>query len=268
MPNQFGVRNYQFLRESFSVPLELIVPKPWKSAAELILMEPTTASVVTTAQLRLIGDAKHPAARVPDATFHRWVRDLATSGKLMQVSKGVYLNRLGHRTAVPVAAVEYIRRGAVVSLSWILEQAGLTNNFGETYTCIVPTDATWSKAQTATRPIAGLGTFRFHTMRYDLVVPRDARDDDIFDYRFDYRRATPEKALLDWLYLAQSHRSHMQLPPMDIALEQMDKRRLNRLLKISRPEVTRAFAAWTAERKKYQEDPDVTANSASLRPDL
>ena len=44
-----------------------------------------------------------------------------------------------------------------------------------------------------------------------------------------YPRATPEKALLDWIYLGDSPRTKLAPPPLDIDLERLDKRRLKRL---------------------------------------
>jgi hypothetical protein len=45
----------------------------------------------------------------------------------------------------------------------------------------------------------------------------------------DYRRATPEAALLHWLYLSGSPRSRMSTPPLDLDLGELDLKRLNRL---------------------------------------
>lgn len=45
-------------------------------------------------------------------------------------------------------------------------------------------------------------------------------------------RATPEKALLDWLYLARSLRSTLSPPSLqDVDLSELDKARLRRLAK-------------------------------------
>jgi hypothetical protein len=47
---------------------------------------------------------------------------------------------------------------------------------------------------------------------------------------FDHVRATPEKALIDWLYLGLSSRSKRTMPPRaDIDIDLLDKRKLRRL---------------------------------------
>jgi hypothetical protein len=44
-----------------------------------------------------------------------------------------------------------------------------------------------------------------------------------------YRRATPEAALLHWLYLSNSPRSNLSVPPLDVDLDALDRGRLRRL---------------------------------------
>jgi hypothetical protein len=73
------------------------------------------------------------------------------------------------------------------------------------------------------------GTFRFFAMPAYLNDERAGRLEDIQDTRFDYRRATPEKALLDWIYLGASPRIRMTRPPFDLNTDEFDVRRLKRL---------------------------------------
>ena len=236
---------------------------PWKVHAEKWLMSPDSPSVLPTGSLRLasLDLPPPPGCRQPsDATFFRWVNELLVAGKLIEVNKGVYINRLGHRAETAAAAASFIRRCAIVSLSYVLEQAGLTNNFGETITCIIPTRADWSPPQLSDRHFAGGGTFRFHALRLERMEPLSARHEDMYDTRFNYQRTTPEKALLDWICLANTHRSSRRDPPLDLNADELDKRRLKRLSKAMGLEAE--FAAWTEKWKRYQDDPDVQANAS------
>lgn len=236
---------------------------PWKVHAEKWLMSPESPFVLTTGSLRLLAESHHleTGDKAPaNATFFRWLKELVLAEKLIEVTQGVYLNRLGHRSESPAAAASFVRRGAVVSLSYVLEQAGLTNNFGETYTCVIPTQASWTTPQLSERHVPGLGTFRFHAMRLDRMEPQGAKTDDLYDLRFSYQRATPEKALLDWIYLANSHRSRLTEPPLDIHADELDPRRLKRLaLKMG---IAPELAAWTEKWQRYQDDPEVDANAS------
>jgi hypothetical protein len=51
------------------------------------------------------------------------------------------------------------------------------------------------------------------------------------DPEVKHPRATPEKALLDWIYLGESPRTKTAGPPLDTDLDRIDKWRLRRLAK-------------------------------------
>jgi hypothetical protein len=76
-------------------------------------------------------------------------------------------------------------------------------------------DASWPNPQISDRKTEA-GTFRFYAMPAHLVDERSGVLEDIRDGRFDYPRATPEKALLDWIYLGASARSRLTLPAPDL----------------------------------------------------
>lgn len=193
------------------------------------------------------------------ATFGRWVAGMAEGGKLQEVIKGVYLNRLGHRDVSPAAASHWIRHRSVVSLSWVLEQGHITNNFGDTITCVIPTEPGWPNLQVGDRRTAA-GTFRFFAMPAHLVDEPAGKLEDIRDLRFDYPPASLEKALLDWIHLGASSRSRMTRPPFDLDVDGLNRRRLSRLAR------TIGLAArlddWMRQYEAYQADEDVRENSA------
>jgi hypothetical protein len=64
-----------------------------------------------------------------------------------------------------------------------------------------------------------------------------------------YPRATPEKALLDWLYLGASRYSKMAGPPLDLELERLDASRLRRLARGMG--LTEELAEWRARKRDY-----------------
>ena len=85
--------------------------------------------------------------------------------------------------------------------------------------------------------------------------------EDIRDPRFDYPRTTPEKALLDWIYLGASPRSRMTRPPYDLDTGLLNGRRLRRLAR--KMGLSTHLEALTDERSKYLEDEDVQENGAT-----
>jgi hypothetical protein len=234
------------------------VTAPWKLEAEKILLRGDTPAVLTSSMLHMI--ATMPGSNPPPpATLQRWLDDLISAKKIRRVIKGVYINTLGHRDVSPAAAAGWIRTRSVVSLAWVLEQSGALNNFGDTVTCVIPTEAGWPNPQISDRK-TDAAPFRFFAMPAALVDERAGVYSDIRDPRFDYPRATPEKALLDWIYLGASNRSRMTRPPFDLDLDQLDKRRLRRLAKKMGILVT--FESWREQWSKYQDDPNVLSNSA------
>lgn len=232
---------------------------PWKVAAEKLLMTAESPSVLTTAMLHTYVTTGREDAPSP-ASFSRWIAEMSQAGKLRQVIKGVYLNQLGHRDVSPAAASHWVRHRSEVSLSWVLEQAHVTNNFGDTITCVIPTMPGWPNPQVGARQTAG-GTFRFFAMPAHLVGDQAGRLEDVRDQRYDYPRATLEKAFLDWIYLGATTRSKMTRPPFDLDLEALDRRRIARLAK--NMDLTAKLADWMQQYEAYHADEEVQENSAS-----
>lgn len=232
----------------------------WKLAVEARLMKSSTPEVLTSGMVQAMARFTQHEEPSP-ATFQRWLKDMTATGKLQPVIRGVYLNRMGHNDVSPAAASHWIRSRSIVSLCWVLEQAGVTNNFGGAITCVIPTDPTWTNPQVGERKTTA-GVFGFYAMPARLLNLGEVTDklDDIQDSHFDYPRATPEKALLDWIYLGASHRSRMTLPPMDLQIGSMDKRKLRRLSK--QMAIQGHLNDWLARYERHQSSLDVQQNAA------
>lgn len=187
-------------------------------------------------------------------TFERWLQIACASGRLRKVREGVYLNAMGNRQVSPAAAAGHIRRAAVPSLSWVLEQEWALNNFGDVVTCVVP--------QSPGQPVPSVGSvrtpmgeFRFRAMPAHVLEPVGVDVADWRDSRFLHPRATPEKALCDWIYLGLSARSTLPLPPLDLDMERLDTARLRRLTKAMGIEA--GYLSWLVTKRIHDADPDV-----------
>jgi hypothetical protein len=86
------------------------------------------------------------------------------------------------------------------------------------------------------------GTFVFRGVP-ERVLETGA-EHDRFVAGLDYRRATPEAALLHWLYLSNSPRSRMSPPPLDLDLGELDLKRLKRLTAAMRLDAN--LSSWRA----------------------
>src|SRR5690606_20493481 len=117
---------------------------------------------------------------------------------------------------------------AIVSLNTALGDAGVLNNPSATVTAIIPLDAAGPKPPVG-RVKTAIGWYHFFAMPRALL---DAgAPEDRIDPRYrDHIRATPERALVDWLYFARSRLSHRTGPNAgDLDLSLLDRRRLLRL---------------------------------------
>lgn len=162
-------------------------------------------------------------------TVFRWIREQVKNGILRPVTRGLYLNQLTVPRPGAADAAAFVRSGAVVSLQTVLGGRGVTNNFPDIITCIVPQDGTRTPS---VRPVkARRMEFRFHAMPARLLDARAGTLEDRMDMEAKHSRATPEKALLDWIYLGASPRTKIAGPPTDIDADLLDRRRLRRLAK-------------------------------------
>ncbi|MGA7539051.1 MAG: hypothetical protein WBW93_09805 [Steroidobacteraceae bacterium] len=192
-------------------------------------------------------------------TLFRWVREQVASGVLRPISRGLYLNQLAAPRPTAAEAAGFIRTGAIVSLQTVLGEAGITNNFPDVVTSVVPHERGHVPS---VRPVKAADVeFRFHSMPARLLDDRAGRLEDRMDLEVKYPRATPEKALLDWLYLGESAYSRIAGPPLDVERERLGGSRLRRLAHSM--ELTEQLRVWQARKKKYDHDPDVRGNTSN-----
>lgn len=230
-----------------------------KQAVEKALLAYGAPRVVTTQDLASYAELG-TGARPASATLTRMVGALAAVGALQPVSRGVYLNRLAGPSVQLAEAAQFVRRGAVVSLAWVLERSGALNNFGDTVTCVVPLVPGMSPPKVGERGTPA-GYFRFYAMPERVAHAKDARVEDVQDLRYGYPRATPEKALLDWIYLGSSPHSRLSLPPLDIQLQGMSLPRLKRLA--AAMGLTNKWAGWLQEWREREAAEDVRESAAA-----
>jgi len=222
-----------------------------------ILLAADAPRVLTVPMLAAaLSDGRSLPAR---GTLFSWLRRQRDSGILRPVTRGLYLNQLAQPRPQAAEAAAYVRAGAVVSLQTVLGDAGVTNNYSDIVTCIVPIRdgiAPSSRAVKAERI-----EFRFHAMPARLLDERAGALADRMDLDVGYARATPEKALLDWIYLGASPRTRLSGPPLDVDLDKLNLPRLRRLAKamgLSPP-----MKDYLARKSAYDKDPDVLANAST-----
>lgn len=166
---------------------------------------------------------------VPASTLTWWIRRAVEEGKLDAVQRGLYLNRFRASAGRLADAVTSFHKDAVVSLNTVLGDAGVLNNPSRVVTAVVPIDKGFPPPRLGRRQTRA-GTLHFFGLPRAVLEAGSPADRLAPVERFEHPRASPEKALLDWLYLARSARSRRTPPARgDVDLSQLDARRLRRL---------------------------------------
>ena len=196
----------------------------WSTRLELALAEPSALRVLDTASI--IQVAKNVRRDISKPSVERWIQEAVAANRLQRVVRGLFLNRLIAPPAQLCEAAVWLRPGAVISLQTVLGDSGVWNNYTPWVTAVVPLSSRYTTPSLG-RVETGGGTFVFRGIS-ERVLEIGAERDRLVT-AVDYRRATPEAALLHWLYLSRSPRSRMSTPPLDLDLGALDLKRLTRL---------------------------------------
>jgi len=202
----------------------------WEGKIDAALYGHNALRFVSTTMLYKI--AQEAKSTITKNTFHAMINDMKQAGKLVQVRRGLYANMRALPRVTPAEAARYLVPGAVVSLQYVLGAFGVINNPPRAITVVAPIqDIDGKRIPPSVRTLAGdFGEFRIHALPAWLFTRKAGKIEDREDgsARY-YRRATPEKALVDWVYLAGSPRSRLPMPPFDTDIEDLDMDRLIRL---------------------------------------
>jgi len=203
--------------------------KAWQIQLQRTLAAPSAPPVLTRDLLSRFGRTASGGTCVPESTLSYWIRGAVAADQLQPIQRGLFLNRFRSPAGRLADAACWILAEAVVSLNTVLGDAGVLNNPVRTVTAVVPLDAGAPPPSLGRRQTRA-GTFHFLGLPRSMLESGRAEDRlEPLDH-FEHPRATPEKALLDWLYLGLTPRSHRTLPPMhDLDLELLDTQRLWRL---------------------------------------
>lgn len=209
----------------------------WTTRLELAFAAPDALRVFDKASIVRL--ARGVRASLSGPTIERWIQDAVSANRLQRVVRGLYLNRLIHPPAQLCEAAIWLRPGAVVSLQTVLGDSGVWNNFTDWVTAVVPLSRRYTTPSLGRLETAA-GIFIFRGLPEAIL--ETGRDEDRLVSGATYRRATPEAALLHWVYLSNSPRSDLSTPPFDLDLGLLDLRRLKRLS--SAMHLSESLATW------------------------
>lgn len=168
---------------------------------------------------------------VAPSSLGYWLKTGKARGKLQAVQRGLFLNRWRRPAGTLADAAPWLRTDTVVSLNTVLGDAGVLNNPSHAVTAVVPLDRGAPPPRLG-RQRTRAGSLHFFGLPRRILEAGAAADRLSQQPPHDHPRATPEKALLDWLYLAASPRSHRTWPPRgDLDMDLLNLPRLRRLAK-------------------------------------
>lgn len=179
--------------------------------------------------------------------YRRLVGELTEAGCLHQVNRRLYLNREAVPPACPDEAARHLEPGAIISLQRVLGVHGILNNPSGYVTAVVPIRPGQLPPTLGPRTTAA-GVFVFRGIPAHILEAGE--EDDRLDvlvrpFPGGMPIATPEKALIDWIYLGASGRSNIPLPPVhDIDIDMLDRDRLDRLTVAAGPDVAAHISDW------------------------
>lgn len=203
----------------------------WQVRLARAISEPHAPSVLSRDLLERYARSARHGETVPGSTLTWWTRRAVDEARLEPVQRGLYLNRF---RAVPgrlADTVTSFHRDAVVSLNTVLGDAGVLNNPTRVVTAVVPIDPGFPPPQLG-RKRTKAGILHFFGLPRRVLEAGKPADRLEPEERFEHPQATPEKALIDWLYLANSARSKRTMPARDdIDVTMLNRTRLRRLAK-------------------------------------
>jgi hypothetical protein len=145
---------------------------------------------------------------------------------ICRIKHGIYTNNICTNAATTEEAAQLIRKNAIVSLHTVLGDCELIPNYPNEIYSIIPIVDGGAKPNLKTIPTES-GDFHFKGIKSDIVEAGEYLDR--LDVHSRIPKATPEAALIHWIYLSQARRSSMQQPSLECNINLLDLERLNRL---------------------------------------
>lgn len=190
---------------------------------------------------------------IPPADVPSILSAMMAEGSLSSCGEGTFANRLALPSVHPNEMVAHFGLGTYASMHTVLGEAGIANNPSRTVYAVRQDGPDVGAPDIRLRN--GLGEYRLLAMSREMMLA--GPEEDRLEPGGRYPRATPERALCDWIWFSSSKGGRvMTLPPLDLDLSDIDRARLGRLadaMGISAP-----MAAWAARHEAASSDGDAS----------
>lgn len=156
-----------------------------------------------------------------------FIQQAVTFDALLPVRRGIYINLKSTPTPSLAEVATRIRANAVVSLQSVLGDAGVLNNYTGQIFCLLPIAPNETVPSLGTIEARDGTIFHFKGIKKSILEAGDPMDRLV--PMLTYERATPEAAIVHWIYLAHTQRSQLVEPDTQCDLASIDIDRLERL---------------------------------------
>ncbi len=217
--------------------------KAWQSQLKQLLGDTDAPPVLTRDLIKRYSRSANSNQPVAASSLTYWQRSMIASDNLKPIQRGLFLNCFRAKPGMLADAIAWFHTDAVVSLNTVLGDSGILNNPTTVVTAVVPIDRGRHPPARLGRKMTQAGIVHFFGIPRHILQAGKSEDRLEAEEQYEHLRATPEKALLDWIYLGFSPRSRRTPPPgADLDMELLDFRRLRRLVVATKLE--QQFAAW------------------------
>lgn len=204
----------------------------WQTTLQQQLALADAPPVLTRDLLKRYSQSLNDGKPIAESSLTYWKTSMVRKENLRIVQRGLFLNKFRAKNGTLADACFWSYPDAVVSLNTVLGDSGVLNNPSIVVTAVVPFDQGEHPPARLGRKITPAGTLHFFGLPRQILQAGKTEDRLDSSGLYEHLRATPEKALLDWIYLGASPRSRRQLPTnSDIDIQMLDRRRLMRLAK-------------------------------------
>ena len=217
--------------------------KAWQSKLKQLLSDSDAPPILTRDLLKRYSRSANTNQPVATSSLTYWQRSMVASEDLKPIQRGLFLNCFRGIPGVLADSIAWFHSDAVVSLNTVLGDSGVLNNPTTVVNAVVPIDRGRHPPARLGRKATQAGIVHFFGIPRHILQAGEPEDRLAAEGQYEHLRATPEKALVDWLYLGSSPRSRRTPPPCDdVDMELLDSGRLQRLVQATKLE--QEFAAW------------------------
>lgn len=254
--------------------------KPFFKDAVISLRGTFVPRIMTSMELFLYWRKKN-YSNLQLKVFYRVIDQLISVGHLKRVKKDMYANMQAVPAIQNNEIASFLVDDSVITMHSSLYEAGALNNPTRIVTAAVPcykrgTPGTFNGIRGAVREFkTEIGDFWFFNIPAELVTLEGVETYELEKMGITYKMATPEKALMDWIYIGTERNKKKKLdkesdltdftglPPLDIAISVLNTRSLKKIA--TAMNLTTELNDWLNAKREYDRAQSVMQN---MSPDL